>query len=471
MKRLSSLLHGTVLTRKNAWVLGCLAGMSTQAFAAVTDIDYQESGISPLSSEHTLYESVDGDVRIRGGLLLSWFGAATDDINFGSDRSLDGAKPTQKSPSWWEAGAQPEMIGEWDIENSGTLFTGLKGNYLMTRGSRYGDAAGSTPGHPENGRLDLAYLGWRSGTVFADSLGKDAVTLSFGRQKFIFGDGFLVGDGFTDLGKYAGFYTGASEGFDNSAVASIDSHGWHGDLFYLKASQYVSGGPDNDTSLNGTNVDYTWGDRAKFGAAYLNLYDSDIAARDGMDVYNLRAKGVPLASVPNLSLGGQWVHQKNGSQDVDDDGWYLQATYTFDNMPWRPQIFYRRAEFSENYDPLFYDFVSGWGNWFMGEIVGEYMLFNSNLDVDMIKASIQPRDDLEAGLIGYRFRYHDTQAAGVSNKDFAKEVNLYADWSITDKLTLSAIYAVAFPGEGAEERFQDNDSTSQLFELYAIYRF
>ncbi|SHF37464.1 hypothetical protein SAMN02745148_02471 [Modicisalibacter ilicicola DSM 19980] len=471
MKHHASLPPAETPARGRLGVLCCLAVASPQALAAVTDIDYLDAGIRPLSSEHTFYESVDGDVRLKAGLSLYAAGIVTDDVNFGSDRSIDGAAPTQKSPAWWEAAAKPGVLGEWDIPDSGTLFSGVQGSYALTRGSRYGDAAGTTPNHPEQGRIDRAYLGWQSGTLWADALGEDAVTLSFGRQKFIFGDGFLVGDGYTDLGKYAGYYVGPSEAFARSAVATIDSHGWHGDLFYLKADQYVSGGPDNETSLNGTNVDYTWGERAKFGAAYLDVYDSDIPIRDGMEVYNLRAKGIPLANVPNLSLGGQWVHQKNDDENTDEDGWYLQATYTFKNAPLRPQFMYRRAEFSENYDTLFYDFAGGWGNWFMGEIVGEYMLFNSNLDIDMVKASIQPRDDLETGLIGYRFRYHDVEAAGASDSDFAKEVNLYADWSITDKFSVSAVYAVAFPDEGADERFAGNDETSQLFEIYTYYRF
>nr|WP_299243590.1 hypothetical protein [uncultured Halomonas sp.] len=471
MKYLPCLPRRAVRIRQNAWFLGCLVGMSPQAFAAVTDIDYLESGIRPLSSEHTFYESVDGDVRLKSGLSLYWFGAVTDDVNFGSDRSIDGTAPTHEDPAWWEAVAQPELIGEVDVGNGGTLFSGLQGSLGMTRGSRYGDAAGATPGHPEGTRLDRAYVGWRSGEVFADTLGEDAVTLSFGRQKFSIGDGFLLADGFSDFGRNATYYIGPSESFEKTVVASIDSHGWHGDVFHLEEDQYASDGPDTVTKLNGTNLDYTVGERAKFGVAYLDLYESDIATRDDMSVYNLRAKGVPFPSVPNLSIGGEWVYQDNDDQDIDDDGWYLQATYTFENMPLRPQILYRRAEFSENYDPLFFDFVSGWGNWFMGEIVGEYMLFNSNLDIDMIKASIQARKDLETGLIAYRFRYHDTEAAGASDKAFAKEVNLYADWAITDKFSVSTIYAVAFPDEGADERFAGNDNTSQLFEVYAYYRF
>lgn len=443
----------------------------TTPAATVTDLDYVTAGIKPPKTPHTLYESVDGRFAIDGGLTLYGFAAATDDVNFGSSRSIDGGAPTHEDPAWWESVVQPALSAHYALGAGGTLFGGILGQYALTRGNAYGDAAGATPGHPEQGRLDRAYLGWRSGDVFADTLGKDAVTLSLGQQKFIFGDGFLVGDGYTDTGKYAAYYIGPSEGFENTAIASLDTHGWHADLFHLESDQYVADAADTRTRLNGANLDVTLGQRAKLGAAYLDLYDSDTATRDGMQVYNLRAKGKPLASVPDLSLGAQWVHETNDSPDVDADGWYLQGTYTFSDAPWQPQIAYRRAEFEAGYDTLFYDFAGGWGNWFMGEIVGEYMLFNSNLDIDMLKASVQPDKSLELGAIGYRFRYHDQQAAGASSDDFAHELNLYGNWTITPRLSLSAIYAVAFPQAGADERFAGNDDTAQLVELYASYSF
>ncbi|MFD2438891.1 hypothetical protein [Modicisalibacter luteus] len=78
-----------------------------------------------------------------------------------------------------------------------------------------------------------------------------------------------------------------------------------------------------------------------------------------MDVYNLR----PLADQrPGLALGGV-VYET--IRAIDDTGWYLQATYTFHDTPWRPQVLYRHAEFSERYDRC--SFCGRWSNWFMGE--------------------------------------------------------------------------------------------------------
>ncbi|OHV07669.1 hypothetical protein [Kushneria phosphatilytica] len=443
--------------------------LTGSAQAAVTDIDYLSPGIQLPSADIELYNNRQSGIRLNGGLTLYGYGATTRNANFGASESISG-NPTKRHPSWWEATAMPTLTGEVDLPNAGTAFAGVTAVGSMTRGNAYGDVDGATPDHPEDARIDRAYLGWRSGALFADSLGKDALTVSFGRQKFEFGEGFLVGDGYLDTGKYGGYWIGASEGFHNTAILSLDSHGWHGDLFHLKKEQYVRGGPDTETSMNGINASYTLGDRAKFGAAVMHTYDSDISALDGTDIYNLRAKGKPFASIPDLSLGGQYVYEDNNDNGIDDDAWYGQVTYRFSKVRWTPELAYRHAEFSENYDTVFYDFAGGWGNWYMGEIVGEYMLFNSNLDVDMVRASLNPSESLETGIIGYNFRYHDTPS-GVTDRDFAREVNLYADWNITDRLSLSGVYAVAFPGDGAEQTFMGNDHSAQLFELFATYTF
>ncbi|GAB2793076.1 hypothetical protein GCM10027040_19130 [Halomonas shantousis] len=460
--------HLGELTAVLTGVGGLLAAPGAVAFTAVTDLDYLKAGIQQPDADIELYHNEASDVRLDGAVALYGYGATTRNANFGARESIAGA-PTKRHPAWWEASLVPTLLGEAPLPGGSYSFAGVRGILSMTRGNQYGDIDGATPGHPEDGRIDLAYMGWNSGTLFADSLGEDAITLSYGRQKFEFGDGFLVGDGFLDTGKYAAYYIGPSEGFHNTVVASIDSHGWHGDLFHLKRDQYVRGAPDRQTYANGVNVDYLWAERAKLGAAYVHTYNTDIATREGMDVYNLRAKGVPFTAIPDLALGGQYVHESNDKQGIDENGWYAQATYVFSQALWTPQIMYRHAEFSEDYDTLFYDFAGGWGNWYMGEIVGEYMLFNSNLEVDMLRASLQPRDDLETGIIGYRFRYQDTPD-GIGSRSFAKEVDLYANWSVTENLSLSGVYAVAFPDRGGEQAF-DHDHTSQLFQLYASYLF
>ncbi|WP_025733447.1 hypothetical protein [Carnimonas nigrificans] len=445
---------------------GVLFSISAQA-AEITDVGLTKDGIIESPANHVIYDNPSQGVRLNGGFSLMGFAAGTHNINYGSRTGN-----SHKSPAWWEATAAPSMTAEYDLpDNAGTLFGGVTAFYTMTRGNGDGDPAGSTPDHPEHFRLDNAYLGWRSGDLFADSLGENAFTFSFGRQSFQFGDGFLIGDGFTEQGKYGGYYIGPSHGFHSSAVLSFDSHGWHADLFHLKASEYnlLQGnyGEYQNTSLNGLNVDYTLNDRAQFGAAYVHAYNSWDRSRNGMDVYNVRAKGIPFEALPGFSLGGQyaWEDRDHGG---NGHAWYGQASYAFQDTPWHPVISYRRAEYGENYDSMYNSFAGGWGSWYYGEIAGEYHISNNNMNIDMLKVAVQPADFVETGLIGYSFRRNKSTGSG--SKNFSKEVNLYADWTLSDHFTLSTVYGIAFPDDAAKAEY-GRKKNSQIAQVFATYAF
>ena len=85
----------------------------------------------------------------------------------------------------------------------GSFYGGVSAVASFTRGDSYG--AGFTRDDPESSDIDDAYLGWKSGSVFS-SVGEDAIELSFGRQAFMVGNGFLIGEGHVDQGHDAGYW-------------------------------------------------------------------------------------------------------------------------------------------------------------------------------------------------------------------------------------------------------------------------
>lgn len=442
--------------------------------AELTQPGFTSDGLMLPDANHSIYDNKASGVRINAGVALEGFAAGTHNINYGLKGHANGVNKS-KSPAWWEAGVLPAVTAEYDIPESGTLFAGIDGSYNMTRGNGDGNPLGTTADHPEHARLDKAYLGWKSGNLFADSLGKNALSFSFGRQAFQIGDGFVLGDGFTNNGKYASYWTDPSKAFHSSAILSLDSHGWHADLFHLKASQYTTGtagsnyGTYENTSLNGINVDYMLGDRAEFGGAYFHVYNSDTSARNGMDVYNLRAKGTPFESVPGLGLAGQYVLEHSKGQNYSTaHSWFGQASYAFQNTAWTPTLTYRHTEYSQNYDPLFNSFAGGWGTWYHGEVAGEYQISNSDMKIDMLKASIAPTDWVETGIIGYHFRGTGVQG-GTDSGTFSNELNLYADWTLTPKLSVSTAYGIAFPGHNAKSSY--GNKKAQVAEVFATYQF
>ncbi|AVD89985.1 alginate export family protein [Pseudomonas sp. SWI44] len=349
----------------------------------------------------------------------------------------------------------------------GTFFGGVSAVGAMTRGGS--DAAGLTHDDPERISLEQAYVGWKSADLFP-SLGKDAITLSAGRQNFMIDNGFLIGDGHTDQGKDGAAWIGPRTAFSNTLIAQLNTGKVHADLFDLRANANIDYLDYKEhLRLRGANLEWrdTWG---TLGATYYHTLDTDNAARNGVDVYDLRAKGTPFSAVPQFTLAGEYVWERGGDDHKTAHGWYAQGNYAFTDLPWTPTVSYRRTQYSDDYDPMTYGYGGEYGTWYQGEIVGEYMLFNTNLDIDMLKLALQPQKELGLGLIGYHYRLENASTNGVTSRDFGNEVDLYANWTVTPTVTLSALYGMALPGDAAKQMYGDNNRSS-LFETSVTWSF
>lgn len=358
-----------------------------------------------------------------------------------------------------------------------SLYGGVSAIAAATRGS--GDAVfptDSTSGHPNALRLENLYAGVKSGDL-VPGLPKDAIDLSFGRQTFQIGDGFLIADGNADGGRKAAYWLAPRTAFARTAIARIETGTpLRADLFRLgnDASQTDDLGVAQParTSLYGVNLEWNETLKAKdgtsqklwtLGGAFLHLYDADIAiapARDGMDVYDLRASGGFIPSLPDLQLAGELVHEHNGDarHRLDANAWYVQPGWKFPSLPWTPQLSYRYAHFSgsagsgtsHSYDPLFYGSAAGYGSWYMGEIIGQYVLFNSNDDVNMLRLAFQPTDKVDFGLIGYHFDFA-ALPAGVTSHHAFNEADLYADYAPLSWLTFTGVLGAAKSARGGKQ--------------------
>lgn len=348
----------------------------------------------------------------------------------------------------------------------GTVFGGVSAVGAMTRGDS--DAGGFTHDDPESVGLETAFVGWKSADLFP-SLGKDALTLSGGRQNFMIDNGFLIGDGHADQGKDAAAWIGPRTAFKNTLIAQLDTGKIHADVFDLTASADLEYA-DYKENLRLRGGNFEWRDSlGTLGATYYHTLDADNAARDGVDVYDVRAKGTPFTALPQVSLAGEYVWQKGGDADKSAHSWYAQASYAFTDVPWTPTLTYRRTQYSDDYDPMTYGYGGEYGTWYQGEIVGEYMLFNSNVNIDLLKLALQPRENIDFGVMGYRFRL-DKAPEGVTSRDFANELDVYVNWTVTPSLTVSAVYGMALPGDAAKQIYGDNNR-SQLFETIVTWSF
>jgi hypothetical protein len=377
----------------------------------------------------------------------AWFGNAQATQNLGV-----------RSGSWWETYIHPGVEGGYVLENSSSLYGRVSGVFASTNEI---DAAGSNiPWRNVTGtRVEDAYAGWRSGDLFG-SLGKDFLDVSVGRRQYVAGNGFLFFSESSNGQNRGAYWMGERQAAKVSGIVKLESGHWKSDLIYLEADD----NPNSNTRLGGITLDYSFG--APIGGIGGGIYTlaSDIETRDSMDVLDVRFSLFPFEALEAadllepVKLEGEYVHEDNGHL-VDDSGWYLSVGYQWAEVPWKPTLTYRYASFSENYDPLFYGFYD-WGYWYQGEVLGEYVLSNSNLDSHMLKLNLKPVESLSASVFYYKFKFHDAGAAGVTSRDFADEWDLIVDWTPTAHVTISAVAAYVSPDEAAKELTGGDDDWS-----------
>jgi len=414
------------------------------------------------------------------GAHTAWF--AQNNAWAGEDRALLGGE----TDGWAEFGVQPGLEGGWFLGRAGSLRARASAIYTTTQ---FGlDAAGTNldPRHPDELTLEEAYLEWASGELFP-KLGKDAVELSFGAQKYEVGTGFLFSDGGQDGGRRGGYWLALRKAFELTGVARLSTGPLELEAVYLRPND---DDPDTSTDVVGLNSDYRFGDRAKLGLGYWKVIDSQTDRRDGLHVVNLRVEGQPLETLPGLTLKGEIVSEKNGSKN-ESWGGYAEISHQFgDEVLFQPKLSYRYAGFSGDdgkgktnraFDPLFYG-LTDWGTWFMGEVAGEYVIGNQNLDVHTVGLQLRPASSISVNLLYYYFRLREKQAtlqprppsspraALIEDRDLAHEFDFIVDWSPTSWLTTSAVIATLFPVAGGEDFFGDDDPwTSFMFSTSVTF--
>jgi hypothetical protein len=454
----------TARTPVAAAVAAALLGMLAAVPAAADEAEKADAAEEAKRSPLTLWEG-ENDSVLKGTLKATAAYFMQDNSWFGQSAANLG----KRSGSWWEAYLHPGIEGSYGLDGGSTLY----GRVSAVVGTTFNgiDAAGSNVGL--NGvtstRTEDAYAGWRSGKLFGD-LGEDFLDISVGRQQYVVGNGFLFYSQSNNGGNRGAYWMGERQAAKFSGIVRMKTGNWKADLVYLEADD----NPKTDTELGGLTLDYAFSEAIGGIGGGIYTLRSDLESRDSMNVYDLRfslfpfeAFDAPEALKP-VKLEGEYVYEENGDL-VGDSGWYLSAGYQWADAPWKPTLTYRYASFSENYDPLFYGF-NDWGYWYQGEVIGEYVLGNSNLDSHMIKLNVEPIDSVKANLFYYKFRLGDPAALGVQSASFADEWNLTVDWTATDYLTVSAVAAYVIPGDGAEE-YTGGDDAWAYGMIYASVSF
>lgn len=482
-------------------------------------------GAPPARADFSLYEN--GGLKVDGAVSggVTFFTSPGAQFGAGSWSNSAGAPGRRITGhgNWSETFVHPELKASYETEGYGTFYGDVSGQFTMTGGSGEPSLISSTYGHPWMVDLENLYAGWKSGKVLTGlGLDENGLDLSGGRQSFRVADGFLISNGTNNAGKRGMWWTQSRTAFAQTGVARLSSGPVRGDVFYLKNNasnhQFLPGLYDNaQTSIIGGNIELfgnadqvegkpapdgasNYADRKWYGGmtvfrvasadsrgvygfnngsgiANSTVTNTLSSARDGMTVFSLHIGGNPLPFLPDFSLYGNAVKENNNTRNakVDANAYYIEPGYQLSDVAWTPKLSYRYAHFSgdkdpnddkkEAYDPFFYNAITrGFGTWFIGEIVGNYVISNSNVNIHQLTFSVNPRDDLKISILAFNYKYDARQQLGaaVTSDDLARELDVAAEWAITDNVALSAAFGAARAGRGYKQNVNANSNPAGL---------
>lgn len=369
---------------------------------------------------------------------------------FNSRKNYDG-RPG--GSTWREGFIKYGLSGDQSLFGSGTAYGAFSLVSSATWGD--GDAGGNSDGSERTTTVEDAYLGWRSAELFP-ALGSDGVDLSFGRQVVKLGSGFLLNDDGPNLGKGpadghlnrgGAYYLAARHAFDRTLVLRLGGQqGLHGSLLWLKSDNRAQA----QTELAAGTLDYT-GKAGTLGLTWIHGIDvADRWAnptqkqREGMNIYSLRGSGDAGIDNADFAFEYAWQDKREGPQKA----WYTEAGYTFAEAPWSPKVSYRYSRYSQGWDSLFNGFSSGYGTWFQGEVAANYAgPFNSNTRVHHLALKAKPLENLTLGALYFDFRTLHRRSSLLLD---ARELDLYAEWAVSEHLIISPLLGLYQPDNSAE---------------------
>jgi hypothetical protein len=394
-------------------------------------------------AEHDIYKDKAGTTKVTFDVDVVTSGYASQDSWFGESASFLG----EETDNWAEFGVEPGLSLEMPM-GAGKLFGKVSGVYTTTAAD---DASGLTIGLDDTDEftLEQAHIGWKAEDLF-DGIEGDTFSIAFGRQDYNIGTGLLINDGGGDGGERGGWYVGMRKAFSDAIIASLDTDKWLVEGFTLR-NRPRDGGTKGEA--NGANLEYSFGESMTLGATYMQV-DPKLENVEVLDVGSVR---IDWHGPGGLGLSGEYVEES--SSQADATGYYGQISYAPKDTRWSPVLSYRYASFDgddpataddESFREVAYGFTD-WGSWYQGEITGEYVFGNANLNSHLVRLKMQPQEGLTLNLLYYDFTLDEPASLGITSDDWGDEVNFTVDWQVTDNLYVMGVLAALFPGKGAEQ--------------------
>jgi hypothetical protein len=414
-------------------------------------------------------------------------------------------KPTLNAQMYAAFGANAGFGGDWSFgavdeaddyfEHSNEL--GLNLRYPLGPEGEFGALHGRVSGvfsltasgpdgpvcndgrHTSDYTLEAGYLAWKSGNLIPQ-LGENAIELSGGNQNYQVFDGLLFWDGGQDCSGRGANWLSPRKAFEETGILRLQIK----DLLLEGAHLKYNDQPDTGTRLGAARIEYATDDlfleHLKVGFMYFDIYESDDPTRDDMDGVYLYHESTPFPFLKDFSLTSSFVREDfaRASGLTHAWGWYVAPAYQISRLPWEPKLSYRYASFSGGATQAFDSLFTGlpdWGTWFQGELLGEYVLSNSNLISHQVRLTVTPSDVLTVNLIYYHYQLDDPDqdfglVPGRVDHDLADEVDLILDLALTNWWSITASFAVASPNQGFKQAVGGSDTWFNGY-LYLNFNF
>jgi len=447
-------------------------------------LEVGEAGGPPASLDARLPQTLGfgaakfGTLLLRPTLNAQWAGWADGNSGFGGTWA---AGPIEDADAWFETSNEAGLNALYGAGRFGTLKARISGVFSLTGGGVDAVASNGSEINNHAYALESAYLTWQSGDLFP-ALGFNAVELGGGNQNYQVFDGLLFWDGASDGGARGASWLVPRKAFRETGIARVALGAFAVEGAHLKFND----DPDSGTRLGLGRVEVVADDvvmeHFKAGFVYANIYESDEPSRDGLNLFYFYNEGTPFPSLPNFSYTMSFAEETNSGQSglSSANGWFVAPAYALPEVPWEPQLFYRYASFSGGgtnaFDPLFSG-LSDWGTWVaQGELLGEFVLANSNLESHQVRVKLQPNETLTFNLIYYKFLLDNRdQSFGVtpsvvSSSALADEVDMILDASLANWWSVTAAFTLAVPDEGFREAVRGS-STWINSVLYTNFNF
>lgn len=313
--------------------------------------------------------------------------------------------------------------------------------------------------------------------------------LSYGRQQFSIGQGFIIRNTASNGDNRGALQLNPRWAADYLFLGSLRYNRFMVQLFQLDPDELPV--VDSRTVIRGVNAEWGDGNAYQLGFSFLQIPHSsfkyytpqgDQYSRQGLQVYNIRYYGNRPPGVAGLFYKTEFAYERNSNFPMAAFAGYGEAGWSFAQARLRPTVSYRFAYFSgdnpdtkryERWDPL----LSG-GNaeeWVLG--ANHFKIVqNSNLMVHKIQLSFRPSRKIE--LVPQLFYFQAVSKNNIggnpalselAHKPYGYEVNMTGKYFYSRRWYFHGHVAYTIPGSGVQSAL--NHDAKPWLSVMAFARF